>query len=135
MKKSIFRLKQSDVFNINGEDPVKIISNESMLDETAIEFLYFDPKRIKLFSMYPENWQELTLEYGKTSHLAIENFKMEFKANFKEIKKILSSSDTISIYDDNMGSLRLLRGNFKFSPAPRFYRYKKELEKYMNDFI
>ena len=35
------------------------ISNKSMTDEIALEFLSINKERISLFSKYPENWEEL----------------------------------------------------------------------------
>jgi len=57
--KSQFEFKQPNVMYKLRRGTGVIISNATMTDEKAIEFLQNDPNRIKYFRKYPENWQEL----------------------------------------------------------------------------
>lgn len=51
-------------FEIKGyyrfsKDSARVINNNIMTDELAVEFLKIDPTRIRLFTKYPSNWEEL----------------------------------------------------------------------------
>lgn len=63
-KMTNFAFKRTAAHYKNKKGDKVTISNGTMTDEKAIEFLRTDPKRIKLFSKYPEGWQEL-LKKGK----------------------------------------------------------------------
>lgn len=51
-------IKPFVIYKLQKGSP-KTISNDTMTDELAIEFLQIDPARIAVFSQYPENWEEL----------------------------------------------------------------------------
>lgn len=57
-----FQLRKPNViYKLQTGSPITI-SNSVMTDELAIEFLKINPERIKLFSMYPSNWDAEILE-------------------------------------------------------------------------
>lgn len=66
IKKSIdmtnFELKGNKYFRISKESG-KVINNNIMSDDLALEFLKEDEIRISYFSKYPDNWREM-LENG-----------------------------------------------------------------------
>lgn len=66
-----YKIKKGDKFTI---------SNSTMTDEKAIAFLKVNPDRIRLFSEYPENWEELVK--GKPEYTE------EEKALISELEKM-----------------------------------------------
>lgn len=54
-----FEFKKNAAQYKNAKGDKTTISNNTMTDEKAIEFLKTNPERIKLFSKFPENWKEL----------------------------------------------------------------------------
>lgn len=54
-----FEFKRNAAQYKNAKGDKTTISNNTMTDEKAIEFLKTNPERIKLFSKFPENWKEL----------------------------------------------------------------------------
>lgn len=61
------------------------ISNKTLTDEAAIAFLKEDPKRISLFSEYPENWRELA-GYKDPAQLDLEEVIKEIEVEAQEVK-------------------------------------------------
>jgi hypothetical protein len=57
--KSQFQFKAPSVMYKVQKGSGKTISNDTMTDELAIEFLKVKPSRIDLFSKYPDNYKEL----------------------------------------------------------------------------
>ena len=56
---SQFEFTQTFVmYKIQKGEP-ETISNDTMTDDKAIRFLQVNPDRIRVFSKYPENWEEL----------------------------------------------------------------------------
>ena len=53
------------------------ISNSTMTDEKALNFLKTDPSRIKLFSEFPSNWEELVEGKIETEEEKEKRFAME----------------------------------------------------------
>ncbi len=54
-----FEFKKNAAQYKNAKGDKTTISNNTMTDEKAIEFLKTNPERIALFSKFPENWMEL----------------------------------------------------------------------------
>jgi hypothetical protein len=54
-----FEFKKNAAQYKNAKGDKTTISNNTMTDEKAIEFLKTNPERIRLFSKFPENWKEL----------------------------------------------------------------------------
>lgn len=71
------------------------ISNSTMTDERAIEFLKTNPKRIELFGTYPKNWKKLVSGKAETpeqieARLAIEaELALAAEANKKDGLKVV----------------------------------------------
>lgn len=59
-----FKKNAAQYKNLKGDKTT--ISNGTMTDEKAIEFLKTNPERIVLFSKYPENWESLIKEVSLT---------------------------------------------------------------------
>ena len=57
-----FEFKRNAAQYKNKKGDKTTISNATLTDEKAIEFLKTNPERIGLFSKFPENWQELIKE-------------------------------------------------------------------------
>lgn len=73
------------------------ISNGTMTDESAIEFLRTNPERIKLFSKYPEGWKEL-LKKGKMTDEQVEErlaaqAEIEAAKEAKEALKVVNKKE------------------------------------------
>jgi len=58
-KMTNFEFKKNAAQYKNKKGDKTTISNNTMTDEKAIEFLKTNPERIGLFSKFPENWKEL----------------------------------------------------------------------------
>lgn len=54
-----FKFKRSAASYKNKKGDKTTISNSTMSNEKALEFLKTDPKRIVLFSVYPSNWKKM----------------------------------------------------------------------------
>lgn len=54
-----FQFKKHSAQYKNAKGDKTTISNETLTDEKAIQFLKTNPERIRLFSKFPENWKEL----------------------------------------------------------------------------
>ena len=57
-----FRFKRAVAHYKNKKGDKTTISNSTMTDEKAIEFLKTNPERITLFSEFPSNWEQLIVE-------------------------------------------------------------------------
>lgn len=55
---SNFTIKNNKYYRLE-KGSSKTINNNIITDELALEFLRIDPSRIRLFEIYPENWEEL----------------------------------------------------------------------------
>lgn len=89
---SSFKFKKPNVQYKNKRGDKKTISNSTMTDEGAVEFLKTNTERIGLFSEYPSNWKKLIsgeqeTEEEKEKRLAIE-------AEIAESKKKKEGSDS-----------------------------------------
>lgn len=76
-KMTQFKFKRHAASYKNKKGDKTTISNSTMTDEKAIEFLKTKPSRIELFSEYPSNWNDLIegkveTEKEKEARLAIE---------------------------------------------------------------
>ena len=58
-KMTNFEFKRERAQYKNKKGDTTTISNNTMTDERAIEFLKTNPKRIELFSKFPENWKKM----------------------------------------------------------------------------
>ena len=65
-KMTVFEFKRERAQYKNAKGDRTTISNNTMTDEKAIEFLKTNPKRISLFSKFPENWKEVIKGTAKT---------------------------------------------------------------------
>lgn len=79
-----YRNKKGDRFTI---------SNSSMTDEKAIEFLRTNPDRISLFSKYPKNWDELIIDDN------IEVVTKEAVKDAEEAAKKLAAKNKANVLD------------------------------------
>ncbi|MGD2113418.1 MAG: hypothetical protein PVG07_00085 [Acidobacteriota bacterium] len=61
-KMTQFKFKRHAAMYKNKKGDKATISNATMTDEKAIEFLRTNPERIKLFSDYPSNWEQLIID-------------------------------------------------------------------------
>ena len=84
-KMTQFRFKNKAVSYKNKKGDKTTISNSTMTDEKAIEFLKTRPDRISLFSEYPSNWKELI--EGKKETEPEKEKRMAIEAEIKEVKK------------------------------------------------
>ena len=75
-----FEFKRNAAQYKNKKGDKTTISNATLTDEKAIEFLKTNPERIGLFSKFPENWQELIKE-EPLSEEELEAKKAEQAAN------------------------------------------------------
>jgi len=76
-KMTVFEFKKHAAQYKNEKGDKTTISNSTMTDAKAIEFLKTNPKRIELFKVYPKNWKKLIkgeaeTEDQKEARLAIE---------------------------------------------------------------
>lgn len=63
-----FELKAGAVlYDLPSGDNSKMVSRHNLTDELAVYHLRKDPSRIKFFSAYPENWQEIIKETSETT--------------------------------------------------------------------
>lgn len=62
-----FKFKRPVAMYKNKKGDKKTISNATMTDARAIEFLKTKPKRIELFSEYPSNWKKLIKGEAETA--------------------------------------------------------------------
>lgn len=63
-----FELKAGAVlYDLPSGDNSKMVSRHNLTDELAVYHLRKDPSRIKFFSVYPENWQEIIKETSETT--------------------------------------------------------------------
>lgn len=80
-----FKFKKPKAQYKNKKGDSVTISNSTMTDEKAIEFLKTNPERISLFSDYPENWKEL-LTIGIVEETAEElEVRLAIEAEMKEV--------------------------------------------------
>lgn len=64
------------------------ISNNTMSDALALEFLSIRKERIELFSKYPENWEELV--DGKQEEVIVEEVDLDIPESDDEIEQLRS---------------------------------------------
>jgi hypothetical protein len=83
-KMTNFEFKRNAAQYKNKKGDKTTISNGTMTDEKAIEFLRTNPERIKLFSKYPEGWEEL-LKKPKMTDEQIEE-KLAIQAEIEAAK-------------------------------------------------
>lgn len=90
-KMTNFRFKRPAASYKNAKGDKTTISNATMTDEKALNFLKTNPERISLFSEYPSNWKklikgEIETEEQKKARIAAEAEKIEVKKAKKEKK-------------------------------------------------
>jgi len=102
-----FKFKRPSASYKNKKGDKTTISNSTMTDEKAIEFLKTNPERIRLFSEFPTNWEklikgEVETEEEKEKRIVIEaeitevlKAKVSKKADLKkeEVKKVVEVAD------------------------------------------
>ena len=87
-----FRFKRPTASYKNAKGDKTTISNATMTDEKALNFLKTNPERISLFSEYPSNWKkliegEIETEEQKEARIAAEAEKIEAKKGKEKDKK------------------------------------------------
>jgi hypothetical protein len=83
MKNFTFKKPNAQYKNKKGDS--KTISNDSMTDEKAVEFLKTDPKRISLFSKHPKNWKKVI--EGKEEIVQVASIEVKDAKVVKATKK------------------------------------------------
>ena len=64
MKEKLFDLRAGAVLtDVVKRDPAKTCTHHNLTDELALYHLSTNPDYIKFFSVYPDNWADLVLEY------------------------------------------------------------------------
>jgi len=89
--KSQFQLDKPQVIYKIEKGGSRTISNQSMTDELAVEFLNINPDRIRLFSKYPENYSDMLLqkdgENDDNNSNGLDQFKLsELRELYPQIK-------------------------------------------------
>ena len=94
-----FKRERAQYKNKKGDKVT--ISNNTMTDERAIEFLKTNPKRIELFSKFPKGWKKMIKGEGETAEQtearlaaeAIANSEMEaqLREMIKEVEANVSA--------------------------------------------
>jgi hypothetical protein len=65
MKEKKFDLRAGAILtDVVNRDPAKTCSHHNLTDELALYHLSTNPSYIKFFSIYPDNWAELVMEYS-----------------------------------------------------------------------
>lgn len=87
-----FKFKKHAASYKNKKGDTTTISNATMTDEKAIEFLRTNPERIVLFSDFPENWEQLLIadlenDEETEKRIAIEAEKKAIKDSKKTVAK------------------------------------------------
>lgn len=70
-----FEIRGNKYFRLSKEDN-RVINNNVMTDELALDFLRIDPKRIDLFSKFPTEWESL-LDNKEEAEEEVEEVKEE----------------------------------------------------------
>ena len=66
MKEKLFDLRAGAVLiDVVKRDPAKTVTHHNITDELALYHLSTNPSYIKYFSIYPDNWAELVMEYSQ----------------------------------------------------------------------
>ena len=92
-KMTQFKFKKANAMYKNRRGDKVTISNATMTDEKAIEFLKTNKERIRLFAEYPKDWKELISEPAETEEekekkIAIQAEIKALKDAKKEAKKL-----------------------------------------------
>ena len=101
-KMKTFEFKRENAQYKNAKGDRTTISNGNLTDEKAIEFLKTNPKRIELFSKYPENWTELIGLQKIDIDLNPEELKAQIEASKGKSKEGGQGSENISPIDEEM---------------------------------
>ena len=80
-----FRFQKPSVQYKNKKGDKTTISNSTMTDKKAIEFLKTNPERIRLFSEYPSNWEEL-LKGGKPESAKAKKARLAAEAEAEAVQ-------------------------------------------------
>lgn len=135
---SAFEFKRKAASYKNKKGDTTTISNSTMTDERAIEFLRTKPQRINLFSKYPANWKDLIEGKAETEEMkakriaieaeiqAVEEAKEEGDENKEEPEKAIES-DEDQLNSLSMKELRIKFPQVKATSKEEFI--KKVLEK------
>lgn len=83
-KMTQFKFKKPFGMYKNKKGDKTIISNATMTDGKAIEFLKTNPKRIELFSEYPSNWKKLIEGKAETEDEKAERLAAEAELQAKK---------------------------------------------------
>lgn len=98
-KMTNFEFKRNAAQYKNKKGDKTTISNGTMTDEKAIEFLRTNPERIKLFSKYPEGWEELLKKPKMTDEQIEEKLAIQAEIEAAEAAK---KEGLISPIDEEM---------------------------------
>lgn len=99
-KMTNFKFKRNAAHYKNKKGDRKTISNSTMTDEGAIEFLRTNPKRIDLFSEFPENWKKLVAGKVETPEEIEARLAIEAEiATAKKAKEAKKNEGVIGIND------------------------------------
>lgn len=84
-KMTQFKFKRRAATYKNKKGDKTTISNSTMTDEKAVEFLKTNPKRIELFSEYPSNWKDLVKKGVSSESDAEKEVRLAAEAEAKAV--------------------------------------------------
>ena len=115
-----FKFKRHAASYKNAKGDKTTISNATMSDEKAVEFLATNPERIRLFSDYPSNWETLIVDGVKSETKAQKEKRLAKEAELVAAKTGNAEADKGKVPTKASlmkMSLRDLRAKYPFVKA------------------
>ena len=85
-----FKRHAAQYKNLKGDKTT--ISNNTMTDEKAVEFLKTNPQRIELFATFPKNWKKLIKGEAETSEQL--EVRLAIEAEIADANKAKKETET-----------------------------------------
>ena len=111
-KMTNFEFKRERAQYKNKKGDKVTISNNTMTDEKAIEFLKTDPKRIELFSKFPKGWKKMIKGEGETAEQTEARLAAEAELAIAEAANGTTETIQVSHKDLMKKTLKELRAEY-----------------------
>lgn len=95
-KMTQFKFKRHAASYKNKKGDRTTISNSTMTDKKAVEFLKTNPERIKLFSVFPSNWKKLVKDGVSSETEAEKEVRLAAEAEAKAVAEANENKDNES---------------------------------------
>lgn len=99
-KMTQFKFKRHAASYKNKKGDKTTISNSTMTDEKAVDFLRTNPERIKLFSEYPSSWETLLIEGVSSETDAEMEIRIAAEAEAKAVAEAKENNEDVSSETD-----------------------------------